>query len=273
MPSHRTVACPATLAAGMLTSCDTQRCLYLMVLRWLMCSIYDARWSEEELTLQLSPLDPGPVHAPEGVTYGRIACNQASSGSMLLREANGGAETRTQGRQRSRQNGTSSRRGPIQEPVPGQAQDGGMVMIDDDLGMSAADFPDMPGAANAPGSGPSSRAVRSFHRLCRKLYSGLVARLSLESAICPSQGNLSLAYRAVQLCDAQLLQVDCFGVAWLAPTTSSPDLSPRWVTMQVSQARRRQADDHQEEAFPELKPQTVDSSSAAQEARPPPVKR
>ncbi len=35
-------------------------------------------------------------------------------------------------------------------------------MIDDDLGMSAADFPDMPGAANAPGSGPSSRAVSNF---------------------------------------------------------------------------------------------------------------
>ena len=36
------------------------------------------------------------------------------------------------------------------------------MMIDDDLGMSAADFPDMPGAANAPRSGPSSRAVGSF---------------------------------------------------------------------------------------------------------------
>ena len=32
-------------------------------------------------------------------------------------------------------------------------------MIDDDLGMSAANFPDMPGAASALGSGPSSRAV------------------------------------------------------------------------------------------------------------------
>ena len=36
-----------------------------------------------------------------------------------------------------------------------------MVMIDDDLGMSAADFPNMPGAASGPGSGPSSRAVSS----------------------------------------------------------------------------------------------------------------
>lgn len=40
-----------------------------------------------------------------------------------------------------------------------------MVMIDDDLGMSPADFPDMPGAANAPGSGPASRSVSSFQAL------------------------------------------------------------------------------------------------------------
>ena len=34
-----------------------------------------------------------------------------------------------------------------------------MMMIDDDLGMSSAAFPDMPGTTSAPGSGHNSCAV------------------------------------------------------------------------------------------------------------------
>ena len=57
------------------------------------------------------------------------------------------------------QNRLPSRGPPGQTQGPATGQIDGMVMIDDDLGMSSAAFPDLPGMGSAPGSGPSSRAV------------------------------------------------------------------------------------------------------------------
>ena len=57
------------------------------------------------------------------------------------------------------QNRLPSRAPPGQAQGPATGQSSGMVMIDDDLGMSSAAFPDLPGMGSAPGSGPSSRAV------------------------------------------------------------------------------------------------------------------
>jgi len=81
------------------------------------------------------------------------------------READDRADRRPQGRQR--QNGVPSRGAAVREAAAApheavhiaHAQDSGMMMIDDDLGMSSAAFPDMPGTTSAPGSGHNSRAV------------------------------------------------------------------------------------------------------------------
>ena len=86
----------------------------------------------------------------------------------LFREADGRSDRRAQGRQRGRQN-RPGRGPPPAAAGSAEAQSSGMVMIDDDLGMSSAPFPDLLAGPRASGSAPPSRAVSMLPSACAQV--------------------------------------------------------------------------------------------------------
>ena len=163
MPFRRTVACQATLAAGVHTQkLVIQSAIYI-------CSVgseEDSSHWRDILTLSgagvVDQYPPSKSHIWKNAPARGSNLQENNMHHLLHRETDGRADRQAQGRQRSRQSGLPSRGRPTQEDGRAHAQTGeGIVMIDDDRGMSTADFPAMPGTGSAPGSGPSSRAVSS----------------------------------------------------------------------------------------------------------------